>query len=64
MILELNELSQIKTHPSTYQQKFHNILHLHPDCLYVFTDCSKNNNKTVYTAVLNKNNSQEALSSQ
>ena len=31
VILELNELS--KTHPSTYQATFHNILQHHPDHL-------------------------------
>ena len=38
VILELNEHSKTKTHPSTYQEKFHNILQHHPDhlCLYVW----------------------------
>ena len=31
VILELNEVSKTKTHPSTYQKKFHNIRQLHPD---------------------------------
>ena len=52
VILELNEIT--KTHPSTYQERFHNILQLHPNCLYDFMDGSKDNNKTVCTAVLNK----------
>ena len=54
MILKLNELSKIKTQPSTYQEKFHNILQHHRDLLYVFTDGSKDNNKTACAAVLNK----------
>ena len=37
-ILELNEHSKTKTHPSTYQEKFSNILQHHPDHIYVFTD--------------------------
>ena len=45
MILKPNELSKIKTHPSTYQDKFHNILQLHLDHQYVFTDGSKDYNK-------------------
>ena len=44
-IFELNELSKTKTHPCTYQEKFHNILQLLPSYLYVFTDRSKDNNK-------------------
>ena len=54
VILKLKELFKIKTHPSTYQEKFHNILRHHPDHLYVFTDGSKDNNKTACSAVLNK----------
>ena len=54
VIFELNEFPKTKTHHSTYQEKFHNILQLHPDLLYVFTDGSKNNDKTACTAVLNK----------
>ena len=54
VILELNELSKTKTHPSTYQEKFHNIFQHHPDHLYVFTDGSNDNNKTASVAVLNK----------
>ena len=37
VILELNELPKTKTHPSTYQEKFRNILQYHPNHLYVFT---------------------------
>ena len=47
VIYKLNELPKSKTYPSTYQEKFHNILQHHPDHLYVFTDGSKDNNKTV-----------------
>ena len=54
MILELNEHSKTKTHPSTYQKKFHNILQHHPDHLYVFTDGYKDKNKSSSAAVLNK----------
>ena len=55
VILKLNEHSKTKTHPSTYQEKFHNILQQHPDHLYVFTDGSKDNNKTVCVAVFKQN---------
>ena len=61
VILKLNEHSKIKTHPSTYQEKFHNILQHHPDHLYVFMDGSKDNNKTVCAAVLNKTILKKAL---
>ena len=51
----MNELSktETKTHPSTYQ-KFRNILQQHPDYIYVFTDGSKDNDKTACAAILNK----------
>ena len=61
VILELNELSKTKTHPSSYQEKFHNILQHHPDHLYVYTDGSKDNNKTACAAVLNKTILKKAL---
>ena len=61
MILELNELSKTKTHPSTYQEKFHNILQHRPDNLSVFTDGSKDNNKTACAAILNKTILKKAL---
>ena len=61
VILELNEHSKTKIHPSTYQEKFHNILLHHPDHLYVFTDGSKDNNKTACAAVLNKTVLKKAL---
>ena len=54
VILQLNELPKTKTHPSTCQEKLQNILQQHPDYLYVFTNGSKDNNKTACTAVLNK----------
>ena len=39
----------------------HNILEHHPDHLYVFTDDSKDNDKTVCAAVLNKTIMEKAL---
>ena len=54
MILELNEHSKTETHPSTYQEKFHNILQHHPDHLYVFTDGFKDNGRAACAAVLNQ----------
>ena len=36
VILKLNKLSKTKTHPSTYQEKYHNILQLHPDHQYLY----------------------------
>ena len=61
MILELNENSKTKTHPSTYQEKFYNILHHHPDHLYVFTDGSKDNVRAACSAVLNQTVLKKAL---
>ena len=61
VILELNELSKTKTHPSTYQEKFHNILQHHSDHIYVFKDGSKDNNKTACAAVLSKTVFKKAL---
>ena len=54
VILEPNEHSKTRIHPSTYQEKFYNILQHHPDHLYVFTDGSKDNGRAACTAVLNK----------
>ena len=54
VILQLNELPKIKTHPSTYPEKLHYILQQHPDYLYIYTDGSKDNDKTACTALLNK----------
>ena len=54
VLLQLNELPKTKTHPSTYQEKLHNILQQHPDYLYTFTDGLKDNNKIVCATVLNK----------
>ena len=48
VILKLSELPKTKIHPSTCQDKFH---HTH---LYIFTDGSKDNDKTECTAILNK----------
>ena len=61
VIFGLNELPKTKTHPITYQKKFHNILQHHPNHLYVFTDGSKNHDKTACTAVLNKTIVKKAL---
>ena len=54
VILELDEHSKTKTHSSTYQEKFYNILQHHPDHLYVFTDGSKDNGRAACMAVLKK----------
>ena len=54
VILQSNEVHKTKTHPSTYQEKFHRILQQHPDYLYIFTDGSKDNHKTACATVLNK----------
>ena len=61
VILELNEHCKTKTHPSTYQEKFNNILQHHPNHLYVFMDGSKDNNKAACAAVLNKTILKKAL---
>ena len=50
VIFELNEHPQ----PSTYQEKFQNILQHHSDHLDVFMNVSKNNDKMACSAVLNK----------
>ena len=46
VIFKLNELPKTKTHPCTYQEKFCNILQHYHDHLCVFTDGSKDNDKT------------------
>ena len=61
VILKLNELPKTKTHPSTYQEKLRNLLEHHPNHLYVFTDGSKDNNKTACAAVLNETILKKAL---
>ena len=61
MIFELNELPKTKTHPNSFQQNFHNILQRHPGHLYVFTNDSKENDKTAYAAVLDKTIIKKAL---
>ena len=53
VILQLSELPKTKAHPSTYIEKFHTIFLHHPDHQYIFTDGSKDSNKTACTAVLN-----------
>ena len=62
VIFELNEPLKTKTHPSTLQEKFRNILQHHPDHQFVFTDGSKDNDKTTCAAVLNEKKYQERLS--
>ena len=52
--LQLNQLHKTKTHPFTYQKKHQNILQQHPDYLCIYTDGSKDNNKTACAAALNK----------
>ena len=54
VILELNDLPKTKTHPSTYQEKFHSVLQHHPNHLYVFMNGSKDNDKTACAVILNK----------
>ena len=61
VILQLNKLHKTKTHPSTYLEKFHTILLHHPDYQYIFTDGSKDNNKTACATVLNKTIHKKAL---
>ena len=61
IIFELNEFSETKPNPYTYQEKFRNILSNHPEHLYVFMDGSKENNKTACAAVLNKTILRKAL---
>ena len=52
--LQLNQLHKTKSHPFTYQEKHQNILQQYPDFLCIYTDISKNNNKTACAPVLNK----------
>ena len=61
IVTKPNVIPKTKTHPSTYLEKFRNILKHHPDYLYVFTDGSKDNDKTMCTTVLNKKNSKKKL---
>ena len=61
VIFEPNELPKTKIHPGTYQDKFNSILQLHPSHQYVFTDWSKDNDKTDWAAVLNKTIIKNAL---
>ena len=59
--LQLNQLHKTKTHPFTYQEKHQNILQQHPDYLYVYTDGSKDNNKTTCSS-LKQNNKNKSSS--
>ena len=52
--LQLNQLHKTKTPPFTYQEKHQNILQQYPDYLCIYTDGSKDHNKTACAAVLNK----------
>ena len=52
--LQLNQLHKTKTYPFTYQEKHQNILQQHPDYLCIYTDGSKDNNKTACAVGLNK----------
>ena len=52
--LQLNQFPKTKTNPFTYREKHQNILQQHPDYLYIYTNGSKDNNKTACAAVLNK----------
>ena len=61
VILQLNKHYKAKTHPSTYLEKCHTILLHHPDHHYIFTDVSKDNNKTALAAVLNTPFTKKAL---
>ena len=61
VILQLNKLPETKTHPSTYVERFDTILPHHLDHQYIFTDGSKDSNKTAYAAVLNETTHNRAL---
>ena len=52
--IQQKQLHKTKTHPFTYQEKHQNILQQHPDYLCIYTDGSKDNDKTACAAVLNK----------
>ena len=52
--LQLNQPHKTKTHPFTYQEKHQNILQQYPNYLCIYTDGSKDHNKTARAAVLNK----------
>ena len=54
VILQLNKFHTTKTHPRSYLENFHTILLHHPDHQYLFTNGSKDNNKTAGAAVLNE----------
>ena len=60
VILELSKIPKA-IHPSTYQDNFHNIPEHHNNHFYIFTDGSKNNNKTACVAILNKKFTRKAL---
>ena len=54
VILKLNELPKTKPNPSTYTEKFHNILLDNPEHLHVFTDGLKDHSRTACAVVLNE----------
>ena len=43
-----------KTHPCTYNEKFHHVVSQYPEHLHIFTDSSKEHSRTACAAVLNK----------
>ena len=61
IILKLNKILKTKTHPSTYLEKSHTILLHHPDHQCIFTDGSKDSNKTLCATVPNKTFHKKAL---
>ena len=54
VILDLNKLPKNKTHPLTYQENFFNIHEKYQNYSYIYTDGSKDSNRTRFGAVLNK----------
>ena len=61
VILELSELPKTKTHPTIYQNKLYNILEHHPNHLRIFTDGSKDSDKTGCAAISNNKVIRKAL---
>ena len=61
VIFDLSKLPKMYTHLATYQEKTQNIMEQYPNHSYVFTDRSKDNDKTVSAAVLNQKNAKRGL---
>ena len=61
VMLKPSEILKTKIYSSTYQDKFHNILEHYLNYLYTLTDDSKDNDKTVWTAILDKTIIRKAL---